>query len=349
MWRTQAELQQLPISGTAWTNVKTAADANWGTADIKNQDSNHDTYTLAGALVYACVGNLNGVDYRTKTANAIMAAIGTEDGGRTLALGRNLISYVIAADLINLGTYDATKNQQFRTWLTGVRTETLCEPSGGGCRTLISTHAQRANNWGAFAGASRIAADLYLADTTDLASAKTVFQGWLGDRSVYAGFSFGDTSWQCNPSLPVAINPSACTKEGHPIDGALPEEIRRGTDATGAECGWRWPPCKPHAQGYVWGALQGAMLQAELLNRQGYSPYSWSNQALLRVADYLWYLDTTFPDQPSDPTQVGRWWATEDDEPTPWLINRAYARNFPTVSPATQGKGIAWTDWTHQP
>lgn len=40
--------------------------------------------------------------YRTDVINACMDAIGTESGGRTLALGRELGAYVIAADLVGL-------------------------------------------------------------------------------------------------------------------------------------------------------------------------------------------------------------------------------------------------------
>ena len=63
--------------------------------------------------------------------------------------------------------------------------------------TLVSTHELRANSWGtAAAGAARIAGDEYLGDVSDLARAATVFQGWLGDRSKYAGFKFGALAWQ---------------------------------------------------------------------------------------------------------------------------------------------------------
>jgi hypothetical protein len=131
MWISRAELARLPMSGPAWEQLKAAADGSLGRANISDQDSHHDVNTLAVALVYACTGNAS---YRAKAADAMMSAIGTENGGRTLALSRNLVSYVIAADLIDLKTYDAAKDRQFRAWLSGVRHETL---DG---RTLISTH-----------------------------------------------------------------------------------------------------------------------------------------------------------------------------------------------------------------
>ena len=74
----------------------------------------------------------------------------------------------------------------FRDWLRQCLTVVL---DG---RTLISTHEERPNNWGTAAGASRMAVALYLGDTTQLERCAQVFHGWLGDRSAYAGFDFGD-------------------------------------------------------------------------------------------------------------------------------------------------------------
>jgi hypothetical protein len=110
-----------------------------------------------------------------------------------------------------------------------VRTETL---DG---KTLINTHEIRPNNWGTHAGASRVATDLYLGDKADLAKAAQVFKGWLGDRSAYAGFTYGDLAWQADPSKPVGINPKGATRNGHLIDGVLPDDQRRAG-------GFSWPP-----------------------------------------------------------------------------------------------------------
>jgi hypothetical protein len=317
IWISPAELATVPMSGAAWQQLKAAADGNLGTPNIADQDSNHDVNTLAVALVYARTGN---PAYRTKAANAIMSAIGTEAGGRTLALGRNLVGYIIAADLIDLRSYDAAKDQRFRAWLSAVRRETL---DG---KTLISTHEQRPNNWGTHAGASRIAADLYLGDTADLQRAATVFKGWLGDRSAYAGFDYGDLSWQADPKKPVGVNPAGAVKNGRAIDGAFPDDMRRG-------CGFRWPPCKTN---YPWGAMEGAVVQAQLLARAGYDAWHWSDNALLRATQFLFNLSH----------EAGRsWWATGDDEWMPWVVNHAYGTRFPTAMPAHAGKNMGWTDW----
>ncbi|QEC49151.1 hypothetical protein FSW04_17250 [Baekduia soli] len=316
LWTTAAELASRPTSGPAWQAMKAAADASPGTADISDQNSSHDISTLATALVYARTGN---AAYRAKTVADIAAAIGTERGGRTLALGRNLASYVIAADLIGLGGADPATDARFRAWLSAVRTENL---SGD---TLISTSEQRPNNWGTMAGASRVAADAYLGDTADLDRAATVFRGWLGDRSAYSGFNYGDMSWQVDPRNPVGVQPAGASKNGLVIDGALADDMRRG-------CALATPPCHTN---YPWEAMQGVVVEAQLLSRRGYDAFNWSNQAVLRAALFLKRLDQAY----------GGWWASQDDEWQPWVLNHAYHASLPETTPAEPGKIMGWTDW----
>jgi hypothetical protein len=311
IWISPAELSAFPMSGPAWLRLKAAADGSLGTAQISDQNSDHDVLTLAVALVYARTGN---AAYRAKAAGAILSAIGTERGGRTLALGRNLPGYVIAADLIDLQDYDIAADHQFKVWLRYA----LREPLSG--LTLISTHERRANNWGTHAGAARIAADVYLGDTVDLEKAARVFKGWLGDRASYAGFKYGDLSWQASPSAPVGVDPLGSVKQGHDISGALPDDMRRG-------CSFRWPPCPTN---YPWGALEGALIQAQLLSRAGYPAWGWEDRALLRAARFLYGIG---------------WPAVGDDVWQPWLLNRAYGAGFPVVIDRP-GKSMGWAAWT---
>jgi hypothetical protein len=311
IWMSREQLAQLPMSGDAWSRLKSAADGGLGSPNISDQDSAHDVNTLAAALVYARTGQAS---YRDKAASAIMSAIGTEQGGRTLALGRNLVSYVIAADLIDLRSYDAAKEQSFRSWLSAVRTATL---DG---KTLISTHEDRPNNWGTHAGASRVAADMYLGDTQDLARAAQVFKGWLGDRGAYAGFAYGELDWQADPHNPVGINPKGATLNGRNVDGVLPDDQRRAG-------GFSWPPQK---ENYVWEALQGAMVQAHLLSRAGYDVWNWSDRALLRAVQWEYNVNN-FP-------------ATGDDTWQIWIVNRVYGTSFAAGS-ASAGKNMSYTDW----
>ncbi len=318
IWIGQAEIASLPTTGTSWGAIKAAADTDWGRALLSDGNSRHDVLTLAGALVYARTGD---EAFRTKVITALRAIVGTEAdpagaaSGQSpiLALGRNLVSYVIAADLV--GYTDRT----WQTWLSGVRTRSLAVSPP---RSLAECHALRPNNWGTHCGASRIAADLYLGDAGDLARAIQVFRGWLGDRSAYAGFSWGDTSWQGDPRAPVGINPRGATIQGYDVNGVLPDDQRRSGSFT-------WPPPK---ENYVWEALGPAYVQAELLSRAGYPAYGWSDQALARAANWL-YNVALFP-------------AVSDDRWLPWLVNAAYGTSYPTSAGAI-GKGMAWTDWTH--
>jgi hypothetical protein len=314
IWISPEDLADLPMSGPAWAQVSAVANGNLGTANISDQDSMHDVNTFATALVAMRTGN---AALREKAAAAIMSAIGTEDGGRTLALGRNLISYVLAADVIGLKTFSPSRDATFRAWLSAVRRETL---DG---RTLISTHEDRPNNWGTMAGASRIAAALYLGDTTDLNRAALVFHGFVGNRSAYSGFTYGDLSWQCTASAPVGINPVCSPEKG----GALPDDMRRGGS-------FHWPPS---ATGYPWGAMGGIAQQTYMLMRAGIPAQTWQDRATCRAAAYLRFLDTQF----------GNWWAEGNDEWVPHLLNRICGTSYPEIVPAHPGTNGGWTDFTH--
>ena len=319
IWLTQGEILALPRKGAAWRRLKAVADGDLGHANISDQNSKHDVRTLAVALAYVRTGRES---YRSKAAGAIMSAIGTEHGGRTLALGRNLVAYVIAADLINLRAYDSGRNALFTAWLRSVRSEQL---SGF---TLIAANEIRPNNWGTHAGASRAAIDVYIGDTQDLARVASVLQGWLGDRSAYAGFDYGSLDWQADPDGPIGVNPAGASKEGFSIDGALPEEMRRGGR-------FRVPP--KHTE-YPWEGLAGAIVQAQILSRQGYDAWGWSDQALRRAFQFLADVDREY----------GDWWAGDDDTWQPWLVNAAYGTEFATDPVTELGKNMAFTDWTHR-
>ncbi|MEO8627052.1 MAG: hypothetical protein ABI612_02990 [Betaproteobacteria bacterium] len=313
IWANAKELSTLPMTGPAWIALKARADADPGLPLLNDQKQMNNVYVLAKALVFARTGDQR---YRLEVIDQCMKAINTELGGRTLALGRELAAYVIAADLVKL---PPDKNLIFRAWLT----RTLAEPLDG--ESLRATHERRPNNWGTHAGASRAAVAAYLGDMVELNRTALVFRGWLGDRTVYSGFKFGDLDWQCDATKPVGINPAGCIKAGHLVDGVLPDDQRRAGIFV-------WPPPK---ENYVWEALQGAVVQAEILKRSGYDTYNWSNKALLRAVSWL-YLQDGFP-------------AASDDTWEPYLINYRYRTHFAAPLPSKPGKNMAWTDWTHGP
>jgi Alginate lyase len=316
IWLSQAEIRALPTSGPAWADVVEAASGSLGTPNIADQDSDHDVRTLAAALVAARTGDRAAKD---KAVAGLSGAMGTERGARTLAVGRNLQSYVIAADVLGLQAANPGVGNRFRTWLQSVRTATF---DGN---TLVETSSKRPNNWGTHATASLTAVAAYLNDRAELDRLSKVFRGWTGDRQAYAGFKFGDLAWQANRSAPVGINPGKVDVAGHALGGALPEEMRRGG-------GLQWPPS---GTGYPWGALNGAVVTAELLSRQGYDAWGWSDQAIARAVRFLDGLG---------------WGPGNDDEWVLPLVNANYGRvatKFPAPASVGLGKNLGFTNWTH--
>jgi hypothetical protein len=309
-----AQLRSLPTSGGAWDALKRAADAPAGNPNLADMNQDNNVQILAKALVYARTGTAS---YRAAVISGLRAVMGTESGGETLALGRELAAYVIAADLIGLRAADPALDGSFRSWLRQVLDRRL-----GDGNSLTETHERRPNNWGTHAGASRVAAAAYLGDSAELARAASVFRGWLGERSAYAGFNFGDLWWQSNPSQPVGINPPGAKIGGHSVDGVLPDDQRR----TG---GFTWPP---PCGNYPHGALDGALLTAELLSRQGHAAYSWGSQALLRAEVWLQSHDC-------GPSGDNVWHLP--------LLDARYGTSFWSGAVLRPGKNFGWTDWLY--
>lgn len=318
MWISNSQINNLPISGPIWANLLAGAQQNTNNPNLSDKTDDTDIYVLAKALVYARTSQ---TQYKNEVLIAISSAIGTEAGSGILAVARNVQAYIISADLIDLKNESPDLYLAFAQWLATLRTVVF--DGDGPAYSIISCHNNRPNNIGTHCGATRIAIAIYLKDSNDLQNAANVFKGWLGDRSAYIGFNFGNLDWQCNPQAPVGINPAGCTREGHSIDGVLPDDQRRSG-------GFTWPPPQ---ENYVWEALQGAIVQAELLTRAGFPAWQWENQALRRAVSWL--------------HQEANYQATGDDTWQPWLFNYVYGTNFPTPSTSSPGKGMGWTDWTH--
>jgi hypothetical protein len=311
LWVDRERLANIPAEGPAWEGLRKVAQAEAGTPDLSDKANPVNVRVLAKALVYARTGD---PELRQEVVDACRAAIGTE-GETTLALGRELAAYVIAADLVVLPGDD---DRAFRSWLAEVRHTKL---SG---RDLISTHERRPNNWGTHAGASRIAIAAYLGDRPELQRAARVFKGWLGDSESYDEFEFRQTWWQADPAEPLGINAAGTRKQGHSIDGVLPDDQRRGGP-------FEWPPPR---ENYVYEALQGALAQAVLLHRAGYTDvWDWGDRALLRAFRWL-HEEAHFP-------------AEGDDTWQPHLINYYYGTSFPAPVPTRPGKNVGFTGWTH--
>jgi hypothetical protein len=329
----RAELLARPMTGTAWTALKAVADGTFSAPNLCDQNSKHHLQTLAAALVYARTGIAS---YATKAQAAIMAALPTQVVGcnnAVLALGRQLTAYVLAADLSSLRT--SSSGAAFATWLSAIRTKNI----GGHSiwNSIKYTHENSPNNWGAYAGAARIAADRYLGDTTDLAAAAKVTQGFLGDRAAYAGFnknlSSAALSWSCSgsPATYTPVNP-ACTKSGINVDAGVVSDISRGGSL-------KWPPADPGIP-YQHDSIQGLGLQIELLYRAGYTTaWSWSSSALKRMAGIV---------TRSAASGGAGWNGTLTARQMPWLLNKRYGLGLPTKA-SGMGRAIGFTDWLWGP
>jgi hypothetical protein len=316
IWMNQSEINALPTSGSAWDNLMDWAKQSASNPNISDQNNQTDAVVFAKALVSVRTGNS---EYRNQVIAALeeiqRRPLPPNDVG-ILAVGRNLASYVVAADLVGYRT------SGFENWLRQTRDAVF---SGAGpSLSIVSCHEKRPNNFGTHCGTSRMVVDLYLRDTADFSKAVNVFHGWLGNRSAYTGFSFGDLDWQCNSSQPVGINPAGCAKDGRNLDGVLPDDQRRSG-------GFTWPPPK---ENYVWEALQGAVAQAWILHRQGHPAFEWQNQALKRAVAWL-HTQANFP-------------ASGDDTGTPWIINKMYGTNFPTQKASPGKNGMGFYDLTHR-
>jgi hypothetical protein len=244
-----------------------------------------------------------------------------------LARGRNAPAYVFAADLVSLRRVEPALDRRFRRWLRAILRREYRDGS------IVSNHSRHPNNHGTMTGGGRAAIATYLGDAEELARTARVFRAWIGEGGGYEGLRFGRSrSWQGDPARPVGINRNGARRRGIDVDGALPEEMRRG-------CELRAPPCSSH---YPWEGIGGALMQAELLHRQGYDTYAWGDRALLRAARFLFRLGRRDPRFTEGVLGGPHSWE-------PWLLNRRYGTDLPTGGPTDRGKNMGWTDWTHAP
>lgn len=311
LWLDDQALAGLPVEGAAWGAVVAAAESLSAGARpaLANQDEKVGELTLAAALRFARTGHLASGE---KALAVLERVPGTEDGGRTLALGRNLCSYVLAADLMRY------RDPGFVGWLAGVRGEKLDGMS------LVECQERRGNNWGTAATASLVAANLYLDDRVALDRAVRVFRGWLGDRSQYAGHDWGDLSWQADPAAPVGVNPKGSRRDGIDVDGCLPDDQRRTGGLTAS----------PPAGNYVRAAISHQFVAATLLWNAGYPSFAWSEQALRRAVSFF-------------RVRCGGSFSG-DDGWVPPLTEWAYeGLDAGAGDPASVGKLMAWCAWTH--
>lgn len=322
-WISDVELAELPTSGSAWDRLRADADRSLSYR-LGDQDSKGDSYVFAAALVarrLELAGDLAAAGYRARAQAALaLAPSDTSSDGTSLPWSRNVCSIALAADILDY------HEPGFEAWLYGALS---FEHEDG--RSIRSTHEDRPNNWGTHAGASRAAIAVYFDDQVELAECARVFKGYLGDRASYDGFSFGELSWQADEAHPVGVNPLGARKSGVSLGGALPEEMRRCGD---------FPEDLGCQTNYTWEAMQGVLVQAIILWRQGYDTWRWERFAVGRAA----YWAAHWNQQPPDAAVN-----SSDDRWQAYVLRRAYpvlARDIALVSPAPHGKHVGYTDWT---
>lgn len=315
LWLSPAELAALPTSGPAWDNLVEVAHADWGRPDLSDNNSRHDTFTLAGALVAARTGD---PALLARTRAAIMDVTRSTRFARVLEMSRNITSYVIAADLVGL---PAREDATFREFISRLRTKPLQGHSGAG--NLAETALYSGTNWGTMSRAAMTAIDLYLGDRADLARMANAHRAWLGER-VPNQLRWSDTAWHVAGRPKVGIEPRGARINGRSVDGVQPEDQRR-TGEPG-----RGPAPKG---GYPWEALQGGLVTGVLLHRAGVVDIGAGDHALERA--FTWLYETN--DNP--PTGDDRW--------QPWLLNSVAGTHFATVEAPHPGKNMGWTEWTH--
>jgi hypothetical protein len=317
----RAELMALPTSGPAWdaimARVQNPSGGSYrlGTRDDSNMD------VLAHALAGARLDDERYKRFVRDKVEQMMAAPRKESD--LLGTLRHLQTYIISADLIDLRSFDPALDARFRRWLAA---EIRFEYSGGGGGSVISTHERKPNNFGTHAGASRIAAALYLDDAEELKAARDVWYGWAtGDPDfVPEDRVWTGTDWQCSDSRPSGINAEGCTRGDHSLDGVIPEDQERCGD-------YSWPPC---ATNYIHGATDGMLLSFWMLARHGEDPWAWGDQAALR--QMRWKYEVQQP-----PYGGFRWQIP--------VVEAAYGLDLPGNDPTATSTNFGFADWWATP
>lgn len=322
IWVDVTTLSSKPRSGRGWDDMYNMAKGSMpGPVTVSDQNSKNSAWAHACSYVYAATGE---VAFLTKTVNVFKALVSPSlPIDRALALAREVQGYVAAAEGIQLAKVDADLNEavkaKFKYFLT-------CKTSSGPA-SLLESHRTRPNNWGTHATAAVLMIARYIGDAATFTDAIKVFKGYLGNRSSYAGFVYGELDWQSDPAHPVGINPKGATIQGHNVDGALPEEMRRGG-------GFVWPLPTSMPTPYPWEAEQGATAAMLVALNAGVDLRPASDWAHKRSVIWL--------------TQVAKWQIGGDDAWQAPVLNLLYPDLKLAVPSGSPGKGLAWTEFSHQ-
>lgn len=328
-WVSAEELASRPMSGPEWDALLAKAEAPMSSANVADQNSNHDTETLAVALAAARTGR---ADLRAKATNALLEAIGTEQGARWLAVGRNLGSYAIAADVLGLRADGdpSSAGTRVQDWLSSFLTMRLAHDNNGTPITMRESAWASGSNASAQEGFAHAAVASYLGDSAELAWGWDAFRRYAGDRTSPHTMTANDDSWQQDPSDPVGIQNAGATRNGVNIDGALGNDMSRGGSLAGT----------PGYTQYPWVGLEGAVPAAAIYARAGYPAFEIQDQAIHRAVDYLWRLRQSTGDS--------SWFDGRRSDEIIQIVNHAYGTTYPISSSSVgDGRTIGYTDFTH--
>lgn len=312
IWSSATELSKIPTSGPAWDAVLMGANHDCTKPNVANQDDDTNAYVLAAAIVYARIGDSR---YKNKVSAACdqLVAHGNP-GGITLAWGREVGAYAMAADLVGYRT------PVFEKWLRDMA-EVYKDDEGN---TLQKTFKRRANNWGSHAFGSLCAIYRYLNDQVALAAIRDYWS--RGVTGPNPGYKFGDDiSWHVDENNLRLFNPKGAMKKNMNLDGVMPDDLRRGGKLQNP----------PGYTNYAWGFMQGQIMAARILERAGMPIWAVGDSAIYRAAYCL---------QVRYETLYGNWAAHGDDEWMLPFLDKAYGTKWAQQQKHLwrHGKNVGW-------
>jgi hypothetical protein len=342
IWVDKTSLLSLPTTGAAWDAMIVEANklpADGSGADISNQDSNHDQYTLAAAL--ACARTASAT-YCTKARAAVMDAVGTEIYTLTtprspatnqwLPVGRNLGAYIIAADVLNIrATSDSQSDgTKFQNWIASFK-------GRFGTEGAEFQPFESGSNASAQMGFVYSAAASYLNDQTMLTRAWDAFRTYAGDPTAPDREDINinnaiSSGWAAAPSKPEAkaVTPKGKISGSLDIGGAIGNDMARGGNVSAT----------PGHTSYPWVGIEGFVPAALILHRAGYPAFEVADQAVKRTHDFLWNLskvDSYWWDA-GDPGRAGE---------AKHIVNKYYGLTYTVPLGVGPGRTVGYTDWTH--
>jgi hypothetical protein len=330
VWLDHDTLMDLPASGGAWGAVlKTANASTADGANVADMGSTHAQKTLAVALAGVRLSDAALIE---KAKGALTDAIGTEDAGKWLDVGRNVGCYTITADVLGI------RGGPVFDWLKQFSTRTLPHDNTGKPVTLRQTAWSSGSNASSQEGFVLTALAAYLGDRELLDECWKRFKRYCGDRTVdwtLTSNQFGD-QWQTQNTAQgrVGILEAGATVGGMDVDGAVCNDLGRSNGPDGAL------EYKTESL-YPWVGLDGAFCAAVVLHRQGYPAFETQDRALLRAIQWHKRMWTKY----NEP----RWWLPAKKKNVKWLAHVTYGlplAEYPVTLPVDNHL-VPWVDWTH--